>query len=105
VERGLELVQAVLRSVDADRHRVLCADGDVVPYDMLLLALGARADEAVPGALTFRGPQDSAHLRRALEELDTGAPMRIAFAASPHTACPYLTAHPELRLEPVHPTP
>jgi sulfide:quinone oxidoreductase len=85
-DRGIELVQAVLRSVDPGGHRVLCADGDVVPYDVLLLALGARAEEAVPGALTFRGPQDSARLRGALEDLDTGAPLRVAFVASPHSA-------------------
>ena len=48
--------------------RIACciADGAPLPYDALLLALGARAEEAIPGALTFRGPEDSrAAARRA----------------------------------------
>jgi sulfide:quinone oxidoreductase len=76
----------MLRAVDPIGRRVLCADGDAVHYDALLLALGARTEEAVPGALTFRGPQAGAHLQKALEALPLGVPLRIAFAASPHTA-------------------
>ena len=55
-------------------------------YDTLLLALGARAEEAVPGALTFRGPEDSARLRAALEHLHAGEPLRVAFVAAAGTA-------------------
>ena len=56
--------------------------GSSVGYDTLLLALGARAEEAVPGALTFRGPEDSARLRAALEHLHAGEPLRVAFVAA-----------------------
>src|SRR5215218_6630985 len=60
---GIDLRLAVVASVDAAAHRVVCADGETLPYDVLLLAIGARPGESVPGALTFRGPQDSAQLR------------------------------------------
>lgn len=83
---GVELRLAVLDRVDADAHHVVCADGEIVPYDVLLLALGARAGEAIPGALTFRGPQDSEQLRSALEALHSGTPLRVAFVAGPETA-------------------
>jgi len=83
---GLHLRLAVLAGVDADAHTVVCADGETLSYDVLLLALGARPGEAVPGALTFRGPQDSGRLRAALESLHTGVPLRVAFVAGPETA-------------------
>jgi sulfide:quinone oxidoreductase len=83
---GIELRLGVLGRVDADAQEVVCADGETLRYDVLLLALGARPGEAIPGALTFRGPQDSAQLRAALEALHTGAPRRIAFVAGPETA-------------------
>ena len=83
---GLEMQLAVLAEVDAEAHQVICADGETLSYDVLLLALGARPGEAVPGALTFRGPQDSGRLRAALESLHTGVPLRVAFVAGPETA-------------------
>ena len=84
-ERGLDFRLGVVREVDVAGRRVVCGDGESLAYDALLLALGARADEAIPGALTFRGPQDSRRLREALESLDRGAPLRVAFVAGPET--------------------
>ena len=57
-----------------------------VPYETLLIALGARAEEAIPGAITFRGPEDSARLRAALEQLHAGEPLRVAFVVGTDTA-------------------
>jgi sulfide:quinone oxidoreductase len=84
-ERGIDFVSGALAEVDASGHRVLCGDGRWLSYDALLLALGARPAEAVPGALTFRGPQDSARLREALLALEHGTPSRVAFVAGPET--------------------
>src|SRR3954468_22612388 len=61
-ERGFTLASGALAAVEPDAHRVRPAAGDELTYDVLLLALGARAQEAIPGALTFRGPEDSARL-------------------------------------------
>jgi len=83
---GLDLRLAVLAAVDTETHHVVCADGEALAYDVLLLALGARPGESVPGALTFRGPQDSGRLREALQALHTGVPLRVAFVAGTETA-------------------
>src|SRR3954447_17477334 len=82
---GLDLRLAVLAEVRTGTHEIVCADGETWSYDVLLLALGARPGESVPGALTFRGPQDSVQLRQALESLHTGVPLRVAFVAGPET--------------------
>ena len=67
-------------------HRVTTHDDRRISYDALLLALGARPEEAVPGAFTFRGPEDSARLRAALARLHAGEPLRVAFVAGADTA-------------------
>lgn len=85
-DRGFRLRLGSLRAVDAGGHRALAADGASVPYDWLLLALGACAEEAVPGALTFRGPEDVGRLHSALKRLHAGEPLRVAFVAGADTA-------------------
>jgi sulfide:quinone oxidoreductase len=78
---GAELHEGAVASVDTVRETVTTADGDELRYDILAVALGARAREAVPGALTFRGPQDGAALASLLEEVVDGRLRRLAFAA------------------------
>src|SRR5687767_4905412 len=68
-ERNFELVRDALDRIDVHGHRVTTQDHRSFGYDALVLALGARATVAVPGALTFRGPRDVPRLRAALEEL------------------------------------
>ncbi len=85
-ERGFALRRGRLAAIEPEARRVCLEDGTAVAYDSLLLALGARAEEAVPGALTFRGPEDSARLRGALEQLHAGEPLRVAFVAGRETA-------------------
>ena len=79
-EAGASLRQAQLASVDPERKLVKTGDGDEVPYDALLLALGARPLEAVAGALTFRGPQDDDAIERMLEQARSGWIKRLVFA-------------------------
>lgn len=85
-DRGFGFHQGALKAVLPNERRVALTDGTTLSYDVLLLALGARPVEAVPGALMFRGPQDSARLRTALESLHSGAPLRVAFVAGPGTS-------------------
>jgi sulfide:quinone oxidoreductase len=54
--------------------------GDTIAYDALLVAVGARTDVAIPGALTFSGPRDVAAYRRLLHAVDTGRVRNVAFA-------------------------
>ena len=42
-------------AVDADERRVRTGRNASLGYDVLLIAIGARPREALPGALTFRG--------------------------------------------------
>ena len=47
-----------LDAIDAPRRVVATADGRDIPYDALLIAIGAGGVDAVPGAITFRDADD-----------------------------------------------
>ncbi len=85
---GAELRNGTLVGVDADEKRATLADGQSVAYDALVLALGAQPREAVPGALTFRGPEDRAALAGLLERVTAGELRRLAFVAPPGASWP-----------------
>jgi sulfide:quinone oxidoreductase len=67
-------------AVDPGERVVVTVEGKVRPYDAVLVALGARGREAVPGALTFTGPETQEALRTVLEGVLAGEIRRIAFA-------------------------
>ena len=69
-----------LVAVDGDRRSVRTSQGATFGYDVLLLAVGARPREAIPGALTFRGQLDVPALRALLRDLDEGLVQRVVFA-------------------------
>jgi sulfide:quinone oxidoreductase len=77
---GAALRAAVVVAVDAERRLVRTSAGDELSYDLLLLALGACPREALPGALTFRGPGDVPALSSLLEQAVNGEVRRLAFA-------------------------
>jgi sulfide:quinone oxidoreductase len=77
---GAELHVGEVASVDTAKRTVATHEGDELAYDVLVVALGARAREAVPGALTFRGPQDGPALAALLEEVVDGRLAKLAFA-------------------------
>jgi sulfide:quinone oxidoreductase len=64
---GASLIPGLVTSVDPDRRLVLTRQGGELSYDALLLALGARPEQALPGALTFRGPEDGRALANLLD--------------------------------------
>lgn len=67
-------------AVAPEVRRVRLAFHARLDYDFLVLALGARAEAAIPGATTFRDQRDVAAMRRAMVELRTGDTRRLAFA-------------------------
>jgi sulfide:quinone oxidoreductase len=69
-----------LTSVDADSHQIRTSRNAIFDYDDLLIAIGARPREAVPGALTFRGEVDVPLIRGLLEDIDRSFVKRAAFA-------------------------
>jgi sulfide:quinone oxidoreductase len=85
---GAELRNGSLVGVDADAQQALLADGQPVGYDALVLALGAEPHEAVPGALTFRGPQDRSALADLLERVTAGELQRLVFAVAATASWP-----------------
>jgi sulfide:quinone oxidoreductase len=85
---GAELRHGELRGVDPDGKRARLADETSVGYDVLVLALGARPREAVPGALMFRGPEDRAALGELLERAKAGELRRLAFVAPAEATWP-----------------
>jgi sulfide:quinone oxidoreductase len=85
---GARLTPGVLARVDLDRRRVETAEGAELEWDVLLLALGARMREGIPGALTFRGPDDRAALTELIAEAATGRLRSLTFALPTLAAWP-----------------
>jgi sulfide:quinone oxidoreductase len=75
--------QDALAEVDPRRRVVVTRAGAEVSYDFLMLAVGARTTEALPGAITFRGPPDVAEFGELVAALERGAARRVVFAV-PH---------------------
>ena len=67
-------------AVDAPAGRVRTSQGEALAYDALVVACGAQPEEALPGALTFKGTQDVGRFRKLVEEIDSGIVQRVAFA-------------------------
>lgn len=77
--QSAELVPDFLAEVDTERRFVTTAGGEELAYDELLIALGARGEEAFPGAVTFGGPQDRDALVAVLAEAERGDIGSIVF--------------------------
>jgi sulfide:quinone oxidoreductase len=69
-----------LSSVHPEARCVRTVRGDTLAYDALLVAVGARSDTAIPGALTFSGPRDVGAYRKLLEDIDADRVDTVAFA-------------------------
>ncbi|HET7856482.1 MAG TPA: FAD/NAD(P)-binding oxidoreductase [Gaiellaceae bacterium] len=79
VDAGATLTQGAVEGVDPERH-VLRTDRGELQYAVLLLALGARPVESVPGAITFAGPADEPALTAVLEQARRGDVQALVFA-------------------------
>lgn len=79
-DAGARLMHGRLEAVAPAAHTVRLASDASLRYDSLILALGARAKVAIPGALTFRDQREVPQMRSLLEELRRGEARRIVFA-------------------------
>jgi sulfide:quinone oxidoreductase len=86
--QGGSFERAAVHAVDADAKRLTTDAGAVRSYDALILAVGACAVEAVPGALTYRGQQDTEPLADVLAALQAGEIERLAFVVPSGCAWP-----------------
>ncbi|MGA2319373.1 MAG: FAD-dependent oxidoreductase [Solirubrobacteraceae bacterium] len=78
-EEGAELHVDSLARVDAEDRRVELAGGMTLSYDALLIAVGARRREWLPGALHFGGASDVEAFRALLERFESGSDQRLCF--------------------------
>jgi sulfide:quinone oxidoreductase len=76
-DQGVELVNDALVAVAPNARVAVSGAGDELAYDLLLIATGGRAADAIHGALTFRGPAEGRHIRALLAD----PPASLAFAA------------------------
>jgi sulfide:quinone oxidoreductase len=67
--------------VDPERRVVITNRGSELPYDRLVLALGAHPEREwrSEGVLTYHGARDAQDFRRLLRQLETGRVSRVAF--------------------------
>jgi sulfide:quinone oxidoreductase len=79
-DAGAELLPGTASSIDTEERRVHLDDGSVIPYQALVVACGAKPDDAIPGAVTFTGPRDVHRIRAVMEDAVRGDIHRIAFA-------------------------
>jgi sulfide:quinone oxidoreductase len=67
-------------AVAPDARKVRLSSFKQLPYDALVLAVGARPHASVPGAVTFRDQRDVGHIRRVMSDVASGAVERLVFA-------------------------
>ena len=66
---GAHVYAGALEAVEPDDRLARTSRGEWFEYDALLIACGARPVEAVPGAVTFRGPEDMDAVRAVVDDL------------------------------------
>ncbi|MGI8562353.1 MAG: NAD(P)/FAD-dependent oxidoreductase [Candidatus Dormibacter sp.] len=89
-ELGAHWHCGALDRVEPERHLAVTKDGDELPYDLLVLALGAHPEWEweSEGVLTYHGGRDSASYRLLLHQLREGRISRVAFVKPARTSWP-----------------
>jgi sulfide:quinone oxidoreductase len=80
-ELGARWHRGALDRVVSDQRRVVTRDGDELPYDRLVLALGARSEREwrSEGVITYQGGRDGPNYRLLLHRLREGRVEKLAF--------------------------
>lgn len=84
-DHDVAVVGELLREVDAAGREVLDWTGRRHSYDLLLVAVGARLQQALPRARLFRGPQDASALRATIAEIAERRADSLTFVIPPGT--------------------
>lgn len=82
---GASLIRNSVTRVECGLREVTLASGERRSYDALLFAVGARATEALPGAITFWGSDGDPAFRKALALVERGEG-GLTFAVPPGVA-------------------
>jgi sulfide:quinone oxidoreductase len=75
-------------AVDARARVVATSGGEQVPYESLLVAVGARPVPAYPRVATFRGMQDSEAMHGLIQDIEGGFTSSVAFVVPPGVTWP-----------------
>jgi sulfide:quinone oxidoreductase len=84
-EYGAQLHVATLEGVEPERQRIAISGSTKLPYDRLIVAIGARRSAWLPGALHFTGSSDVASFRKLLAQVERGEVYRVGFTVPPGT--------------------
>ena len=76
---GAQLHRGRVSSIDVDEHHVITDAGETVPYDVLLLAIGAVQRAPMPHALCFGSDGSQEHMHGLVQDVEAGYLRRIAF--------------------------
>jgi sulfide:quinone oxidoreductase len=76
---GARLVPDALARVSTERHEVVTSSSELVPYERLVLAVGARPYPAFRHAITLGVEDSTAALTRLVSDRDHGDVSRVAF--------------------------
>jgi sulfide:quinone oxidoreductase len=71
---------AGISAVDSAARQVVTWDGRRLPFDVLLVAVGARTAPSIPGSVTLNGPGYTGRFRGVLHEVEEGRARHVAFA-------------------------
>jgi sulfide:quinone oxidoreductase len=77
---GATLHRGELHDVDLGRNVARTVTGEELPFDTLVVAVGSRPCEGLPGALTFRGAHDAPAFEQVLAQIRDRTVRRLAFA-------------------------
>src|SRR5512132_3409863 len=72
--------QASVMLVSPAEQEIHTSRGTTMAYDAFVRAFGARTEDALPGAISFGGPNDTRAIEMLLEDLDSGLVRRVVFA-------------------------
>jgi sulfide:quinone oxidoreductase len=86
-EQQIDFVQDAISSVEVERAVVHTAAGRALPYDALIIAVGARPLDWLAGAISVQVGHTHDCLRELIEGIDGGSLRSVAFAV-PHPTWP-----------------
>ena len=78
-EHDAALLADTLAAVRHDERIAIAGDGTRLPYDELVIGVGAHPQAVVPGAIRFGGPADVEPLAAVVEGVRAGTVGRVAF--------------------------
>jgi sulfide:quinone oxidoreductase len=85
-ELGAAHIPGRLDAVDPDARQITSEEQGQIDYDLLVVAIGGRRRDVVPGVLTVGSPGADQAFAAVLKHLRAGRPMRLSFISPPGVA-------------------